>query len=50
MTRKSGTSRKVAHLMDVSTQDAVDVLGPKIEFLTEPEQADLSPCVMKGII
>lgn len=40
----------VAHLVDLENVETLDVLGPKVEFLTRPEGSDDTPCVMRGTI
>jgi mannose-6-phosphate isomerase-like protein (cupin superfamily) len=40
----------IAHLIDGGATETYDVLGPTIQFLTEPEEDDLWPCVMRGTI
>lgn len=40
----------VAHLVDLKNVETLDVLGPKVEFLTRPEGPDDTPCVMRGTI
>jgi quercetin dioxygenase-like cupin family protein len=39
----------VAHLVDPERVDAIDVLGPTIQFLT-PVEDQSGPCVMRGTI
>jgi quercetin dioxygenase-like cupin family protein len=39
----------IAHLIEPEHVQAIDVLGPTIQFLTPPE-ADGTPCVMRGTI
>ncbi len=40
----------ISQLIDLRAIEALDVLGPTIRVLTEPEAEDGSPCVMHGTI
>lgn len=40
----------VAHLVDLENVETLDVLGPRVEFLTRPEGDDDTPCVIRGTI
>jgi quercetin dioxygenase-like cupin family protein len=44
------TTRDMASLVDVRAADAVEILGPTIQFLTPPGERDDGPCVMRGTI
>ena len=41
---------RVAHLVDPSAIEALDVMGPTIQFLTLPDEANGTPCIMRGTI
>lgn len=40
----------VARIVDLSHLVTINVLGPTIQFLTEPGDSDETPCVMRGTI
>jgi Cupin domain len=44
------TLEAVAQLVEPEKVETLDVLGPTIQLLTKPEEADLWPCVMRGTI
>jgi quercetin dioxygenase-like cupin family protein len=37
-------------LIDPSTVETIEVLGPTVQFLTPPDGVDAAPCVMRGTI
>ena len=39
----------VAHLIDPERVDAINLLGPTIQFLTSPQETS-APCIMRGTI
>ena len=43
------TYERVAHLIEPERVEAVNVLGPTIQFLTSPEETS-APCIMRGTI
>jgi quercetin dioxygenase-like cupin family protein len=43
-------SDHTAHIVDPSTAETIEVLGPAIQFLTSPDDGDGAPCVMRGTI
>jgi quercetin dioxygenase-like cupin family protein len=45
-----GSDKRVAHLVDTRHVETLDVMGPTIQFVTLPEEADDTPCVMRGTI
>jgi quercetin dioxygenase-like cupin family protein len=40
------SAERVAHLVDPRTVETIEVLGPRIQFLTQPG----APCIMRGTI
>jgi quercetin dioxygenase-like cupin family protein len=42
--------RPVAHRVDPREVEAVEVMGPLVEFLTSPAADDCTPCTMRGTI
>lgn len=45
------TSSRIAHLIEPEHLETINILGPTIQFLTEPEPVDeRGPCVMRGTI
>jgi mannose-6-phosphate isomerase-like protein (cupin superfamily) len=42
--------RPVAHRIDPREVEAVEVMGPLVEFLTSPAADDCTPCTMRGTI
>ena len=41
---------RVARRVAASTSEAIDVMGPSIQFLTPLEEEDDTPCLMRGTI
>jgi quercetin dioxygenase-like cupin family protein len=41
---------QTAHLVDLRSLEAIDVLGPTIQYVTPPEGPDSAPCIMRGTI
>lgn len=41
---------RTARLVYARSSETLDVMGPTIQLLTEPEQDDSSPCIMRGMI
>jgi quercetin dioxygenase-like cupin family protein len=50
MPHRTGIESCIAHLVDLRAAETLDVLGPSVQFLTEPSRSDESPCVMRGAI
>lgn len=44
------TRAQTSHLVDLDTVETITVLGPTIQFLTQPAEIGDSPCVMRGTI
>lgn len=44
------TAAGTAHRIDLERARIFHVLGPTVQYLTEPEEDDASPCVMRGTI
>jgi quercetin dioxygenase-like cupin family protein len=49
MSSHASTDR-VAQLVDPGTVETIEVLGPKVQFLTSPDDGDGAPCIMRGTI
>lgn len=45
----STTYEQTAHLIDPAQLETINVLGPTIQFLTQPEELN-APCIMRGTI
>jgi quercetin dioxygenase-like cupin family protein len=45
-----GSDRRVAHLVDMHKVEVLNILGPTLELLTPPDEADDALCVMRGTI
>jgi quercetin dioxygenase-like cupin family protein len=46
----AASAERVAHIVDPRTVEAINVLGPTIQFLTPLEGSQDAPCVMRGTI
>jgi quercetin dioxygenase-like cupin family protein len=46
----AASAERVAHIVDPRTAEAINVLGPTIQFLTPLEGSQDAPCVMRGTI
>jgi quercetin dioxygenase-like cupin family protein len=44
------SARPFAHLIDPDNAEILDVMGPPIQLLTEPEDREYSLCIMRGTI
>lgn len=43
------STQRIAHLVDPSTTETLDVLGPTVQFLVPPQDEN-QPCVIRGMI
>jgi quercetin dioxygenase-like cupin family protein len=46
----SASAEQLAHLVSADDAETVEVLGPRVEYLTAPEGDDPHPCVMRGTV